>query len=127
MHQVALVTVALPKHFTGRVPFALHFFYGCDTESPGTRKISQNIFSGWRVFCLFSAFFGSISAGRAAPQGQPVVQSRGGGRPEKKEQACSLYYPKARRAAPYFTMPKGADERKQGGEVDFDCVSAAKK
>ena len=26
-----------------------------------------------------------------------------------------------------FAMVKGADERKQGGEVDFDCVAAAKK
>ena len=24
-------------------------------------------------------------------------------------------------------MVKGADERKQGGQVDFDCVAAAKK
>ena len=26
-----------------------------------------------------------------------------------------------------FAMVKGADERKQGGQVDFDCVPAAKK
>ena len=46
-----------------------------------------------RVFCLRSQFFGFIAAGRAAPQGSPLLAKVGGWSAGKKEQACSLYYP----------------------------------